>query len=331
MVAQTGLHGQLLQTKRRKIMSVNIVSKTTGETTKIAGENLMANMPIGSIIPYGGSSIPSSYLLCDGRAVSRTTYSELFAVIGTAFGTGDGSTTFNVPDLREATTKGVGLSGKSNNHIDSNGLTLGEFIDDQFQNHTHSNSYFVGGGSGEQTGYPTLTPAAGASGTTQTGAVRSEYRSGATTEVKSVGVNYIIKALSVGVPADYMSAVDDAVDVAMSEIGTIVRADDIVHPTTTGEFDICTATVPAGTWIINCFSELNYDGTESTYNNILKVTGVGVRTARTTCKNGGGSTVSICIAPNASTVVTASGYATSEMLASSERKQHSSIEAIRIK
>jgi microcystin-dependent protein len=54
----------------------------------------------GTIIPYGGSSAPSGFLICDGSAVNRTTYATLFGVIGTTFGSGDGSTTFNVPDLR---------------------------------------------------------------------------------------------------------------------------------------------------------------------------------------------------------------------------------------
>lgn len=54
----------------------------------------------GTILPYGGSSAPSGFLFCFGQAVSRSTYADLFAVIGTTFGAGDGSTTFNIPDLR---------------------------------------------------------------------------------------------------------------------------------------------------------------------------------------------------------------------------------------
>ncbi|RTL04682.1 hypothetical protein EKK58_10060 [Candidatus Dependentiae bacterium] len=54
----------------------------------------------GVIQAYGGSSAPTGYLLCDGSAVSRSTYSALFAIVGTSFGSGDGSTTFNLPDLR---------------------------------------------------------------------------------------------------------------------------------------------------------------------------------------------------------------------------------------
>lgn len=54
----------------------------------------------GTIVPTGRSSAPSGYLMCDGSAVSRTTYADLFSAIGTAYGSGDGSTTFNLPDLQ---------------------------------------------------------------------------------------------------------------------------------------------------------------------------------------------------------------------------------------
>mgnify|MGYP001614796295 FL=1 len=59
-----------------------------------------ALIPVGVIWPYGGAAAPSGYLLCDGSAVSRTIYAALFTAIGTAFGVGDGSTTFNVPDMK---------------------------------------------------------------------------------------------------------------------------------------------------------------------------------------------------------------------------------------
>ena len=55
----------------------------------------------GLIIPWGDASIPSGFLECDGAAVSRTTYADLFAVVGTNYGVGDGSTTFNLPDLQD--------------------------------------------------------------------------------------------------------------------------------------------------------------------------------------------------------------------------------------
>lgn len=57
-------------------------------------------VPAGTILPFGGSKAPTGYLLCDGAAVSRTTYSALFTVIGITYGAGDGSTTFNLPNAK---------------------------------------------------------------------------------------------------------------------------------------------------------------------------------------------------------------------------------------
>jgi microcystin-dependent protein len=65
-------------------------------------------VPTGSLMPYAGSSAPTGYLLCDASAVSRTTYATLFGVIGTTYGAGDGSTTFNLPDLRGRLPMGAG-------------------------------------------------------------------------------------------------------------------------------------------------------------------------------------------------------------------------------
>jgi len=56
--------------------------------------------PSGSILMFGGDDAPDGYRLCDGAAISRTTFANLFAEIGTNFGIGDGSTTFNLPDFR---------------------------------------------------------------------------------------------------------------------------------------------------------------------------------------------------------------------------------------
>jgi len=61
---------------------------------------VVSTIPSGTIVPYGGSTTPSGWLLCGGQAVSRSTYADLFTAISTIYGSGDGSTTFNVPDLR---------------------------------------------------------------------------------------------------------------------------------------------------------------------------------------------------------------------------------------
>lgn len=63
-------------------------------------EALSVAIPIGAEVDFGGSTAPSGWLLCYGQAVSRTIYADLFAVIGTTNGPGDGSTTFNLPDYR---------------------------------------------------------------------------------------------------------------------------------------------------------------------------------------------------------------------------------------
>ena len=175
------------------------VNSENGNLIPVAGGTLYADTPIGTIIGSGvsASNPPAGYLYCDGRAVSRTTYAALFAAIGTAFGTGDGSTTFNLPDGREATFKGAGLTGLSNNHYDSDGVALGEFVEDRIQEHTHSIDY--------------NSPASGTPGngvvydetTQKTNTSTNSGRSGATTEVKAFGVNFFIKATNVAVPADF--------------------------------------------------------------------------------------------------------------------------------
>jgi len=60
----------------------------------------LGGAPAGVVLPFAGSTAPSGWLLCYGQAVSRTTYVDLFTAIGVAFGAGDGSTTFNLPDMR---------------------------------------------------------------------------------------------------------------------------------------------------------------------------------------------------------------------------------------
>lgn len=69
------------------------------------------NTPVGSIIQYAGTSAPTGWLLCDGSAVSRVTYPNLFSVTGTTYGAGNGSTTFNLPDLRTRVPVGKSASG----------------------------------------------------------------------------------------------------------------------------------------------------------------------------------------------------------------------------
>ena len=67
-------------------------------------------VPSGAVIPFAGSTAPQGYLLCDGREVSRTDYPYLFDAIGTTYGEGDGSTTFNLPNLQDKFIEGAGTN-----------------------------------------------------------------------------------------------------------------------------------------------------------------------------------------------------------------------------
>lgn len=97
------------------------------------------NEPIGSIKLYGGATAPNGYLFAQGQEVSRTTYSELFSIYGTAFGEGDGSTTFNLPNLKGKVV--VGLD-ETDTDFNSLGKTGGNKTHTQTVNempsHTHS-------------------------------------------------------------------------------------------------------------------------------------------------------------------------------------------------
>ena len=78
------------------------------------GANLtgIEGIPTATIVPWSDSAVPSGFLECNGAAVSRSTYADLFAIVGTTYGSGDGSTTFNVPDLQDNVA--VGKSGTKN-------------------------------------------------------------------------------------------------------------------------------------------------------------------------------------------------------------------------
>lgn len=82
----------------------------------------------GMIVMYGGSSAPTGFLLCDGSAVSRTTYADLFAVTSTSYGVGDGSTTFNLPDLRSSFPIGYGQKTVTFDFVDADVATGTEII-----------------------------------------------------------------------------------------------------------------------------------------------------------------------------------------------------------
>lgn len=102
--------------------------------------------PSGMISPFAMAAAPTGWLVCNGSAVSRTTYADLFAVIGTTWGAGNGSSTFTLPDLRGAFLRGTGSHGTSNmaNGSDFAGPSVGSFENDQMQGHRHSFTFSSG-------------------------------------------------------------------------------------------------------------------------------------------------------------------------------------------
>ena len=108
-----------------------------GEIDNVKGDNAntLTNAITGSIQIYSGTSVPTGYLECNGQAVSRTTYSELYKVIGTKYGSGDGSTTFNLPNLSGR----IAIGSNSSYTIGSKG---GEYTHElkiaEMPSHTHT-------------------------------------------------------------------------------------------------------------------------------------------------------------------------------------------------
>ena len=82
-------------------------------TDTASSQTLAPLVPVGSIIMWGGGTAPAGWLLCDDSAVGRTAFAGLFAAIGTTFGTGDGSTTFNVPDFKDRLPLGKGTNNST--------------------------------------------------------------------------------------------------------------------------------------------------------------------------------------------------------------------------
>ena len=127
---------------------------TGGNLTGIEG------IPTATIVPWSDSSVPSGFLECDGSAVSRSTYADLFAIVGTTYGSGDGSTTFNVPDLQDNVA--VGKSGTKNlastggaNTVSSTGNVGGSTANAtlstaQLASHNHPTNLKQEGGGGAQ-------------------------------------------------------------------------------------------------------------------------------------------------------------------------------------
>lgn len=168
----------------------------SGETAGIKWETPSSGGgEVGAISSYVSDTIPTGYLLCDGSAISRATYSALYAIIGDAFGEGDGSTTFNLPDLRGRFLRGK--DGGAGNDPDAgsrtasgtNGNTgdnIGSLQADQYKSHTHQ---FGSSNSSFGSGYPEAVDQNNGSPVFY----NTSSSGGNETRPKNINVNYMIK------------------------------------------------------------------------------------------------------------------------------------------
>lgn len=118
MATKTQVNTDSAQTLSNKILTAPVINGGTcggdpttplGVCTKQYAESLLfVVFPTGGMIPYGGATAPAGWLICDGSAVSRTTYANLFSVLGTAYGAGNGTTTFNLPGKAGRMSMGAG-------------------------------------------------------------------------------------------------------------------------------------------------------------------------------------------------------------------------------
>lgn len=137
------------------------------------------------------SSIPTGWLLCNGSAISRTTYATLFAAIGTAYGTGDGVSTFNIPDGR-----GEFIRGFDNGRGIDSGRVFGSAQTDAFQGHFHtppsgSSNFITDGGAG--LGGSGSSRTVGNTGSPSTDGINGTPRTASETRPRNITGNLLIK------------------------------------------------------------------------------------------------------------------------------------------
>jgi microcystin-dependent protein len=115
------LKADILELETKHNAHDNSTSEHGASGAVVGLTTLKTYVPSGVIFSYGGSSAPTGFLLCDGTAISRTTYSDLYAIIGTSYGVGDGSTTFNVPNLKGKIPVGYNSSDTSYDNLGETG------------------------------------------------------------------------------------------------------------------------------------------------------------------------------------------------------------------
>jgi len=132
------------------------------------------------------TTVPSGYLECDGAAVSRTTYSDLFTAISTTWGSGDGSSTFNVPDLR-----GEFVRGWDNGKGTDSGRIFASSQSDEFKEHRHTTN--IDNRTVELSGTGSYSMGPGNRPQTAIGFGQMSLEGGTETRPRNIAMMYVIK------------------------------------------------------------------------------------------------------------------------------------------
>ena len=189
---------------------------SAGEFLKTDGSgnlsfSIVQGVPSGAVFCMAVATVPSSYLECNGAAVSRTTYAALFAVIGTTYGAGNGSSTFNLPDLRgefirgfdngKGTDSGRSIASSQSSNNLSHGHSVSASVNDSGHNHATSlgnKRVFLVGGSqnvsfGGSGGYPGQDFSMSNANTGVTVSITQSDAGGSEARPRNIAMMYIIK------------------------------------------------------------------------------------------------------------------------------------------
>lgn len=158
--------------------------------------SIQSILPPGTVLPFAGSVAPAGWALCNGSAVSRTTYNALFSAIGVAHGSGDTATTFNLPDYRGRFLRGLDSAAGRDpdsatrtamNTGGNTGNNIGSVQNDEYKSHSHTASMYRAQNTADTgvlgCGQPALTNIG----------VTTNSNGGNESRPKNANVNYIIK------------------------------------------------------------------------------------------------------------------------------------------
>ena len=159
------------------IVDADVSASAAIAASKLSTAAQQALLPAGAVMPFAMNSAPAGWLAADGAAVGRSAYATLFAAIGTTHGAGDGSTTFNLPDLRGYFIRGTGTNG--------DGVAAGAFATKQsaaFASHTHTGTAANAGNHVHTVGAPVGNVGAG-------GALRTADGASSENPSSRIGIN----------------------------------------------------------------------------------------------------------------------------------------------